>query len=226
MQRYNLFNQGHKALKAMLYDTALCLQQTEFTNDEESDAGIYKVIELVQLFSEHEQSEKVFVLPLLTEYEPSVADAFGREQVLYAKLSLDLNEAVTELCNAASNDEKVTKGCALSLLFTRFLTATIKRINKEESVLNKILWQYYSDYELIEVERKIMQRLPSETQPAFTRWMLRGMNRTETVQWLKGVEQSASEPAFKALFATAQKELPKRKFLQVLESLTEGVMLA
>ena len=38
MKRYNLFYQIHKGLRTMLYETAIGLQQTDFCNEEETDA--------------------------------------------------------------------------------------------------------------------------------------------------------------------------------------------
>ena len=38
MSRFNVFNQIHKGLRAMLYDTALTLQQTHFDDAGQADA--------------------------------------------------------------------------------------------------------------------------------------------------------------------------------------------
>jgi hypothetical protein len=40
------------------------------------------------------------------------------------------------------------------------------------------------------------------------------------------VEKNAPDVVFQGLFVIAEKELPERRFRQVLESLTEGAMLA
>jgi hypothetical protein len=40
--RYNVFNQIHKALRSLLYDTAVCIQKTDFSSDAAS-ATIEKV---------------------------------------------------------------------------------------------------------------------------------------------------------------------------------------
>ena len=40
MSRFNIFNQIHKALRAMLYDTSLTLQQTYFGDAEEAETAL------------------------------------------------------------------------------------------------------------------------------------------------------------------------------------------
>jgi len=42
MQRFNIFNQLHKGLQALLYDTALMIQQTDFTRSQEGILTVYE----------------------------------------------------------------------------------------------------------------------------------------------------------------------------------------
>ena len=38
--RVNIFNQIHKGLRALLYDTSILLQQTDFSNEEEMETAV------------------------------------------------------------------------------------------------------------------------------------------------------------------------------------------
>ena len=79
--RFNIFNQVHKALRALLYDTALTLQQTHFSNADEAEAAIAKVKAVLDVFDQHAEHEDNFVLPAIQQYEPSMVDAFEQEHV-------------------------------------------------------------------------------------------------------------------------------------------------
>jgi hypothetical protein len=59
-----------------------------------------------------------------------------------------------------------------------------------------------------------------------SQWMMRGLNNPEIINWLRAVEDAAPENVFQDLFATAERELPEHRFRKVLETITEGVMLA
>ena len=74
MTRFNIFNQIHKALRAMLYDTSLNLQQTYFADADEAGAAVEKVNQVIDIFEEHAASEDHFVFPAIDKYEPSLAD--------------------------------------------------------------------------------------------------------------------------------------------------------
>jgi chromosome condensin MukBEF ATPase and DNA-binding subunit MukB len=79
MERYNSFNIIHKGLRAALYQTALQLQQTDFTEDQQAEEALNKVREIVMLFEGHAHKEDNFVLPMINEYEPSVVASFNSE---------------------------------------------------------------------------------------------------------------------------------------------------
>ena len=53
MSRINVFNQIHKGLRAMLYDTALALQQTHFADSDQSDAADKKVRTTAEMIDAH-----------------------------------------------------------------------------------------------------------------------------------------------------------------------------
>ena len=101
----------------------------------------------------------------------------------------------------------------------------VQHMANEETMLNKILWRYYSEEEILTIQNNILANLTPWSATNASRWMVRGLNNPEIVSWLRSVEESAPEAAFQKLFATAESELPERRSRQVLESFTEGVML-
>ncbi len=76
MQRVNIFNQIHKGLRAALYDTAISLQQADFTSEAEAEEVLSKIKEVVMLFDEHAHKEDTYILPAILQFEPSVVDSF------------------------------------------------------------------------------------------------------------------------------------------------------
>ena len=87
MNRYNIFNQIHKGLRSLLYETALLLQRTDFTSTAESKIALDKVREVVELFEKHAHTEDTYVLPNIAEYEPAVVTVFEEEHVKDHELS-------------------------------------------------------------------------------------------------------------------------------------------
>jgi iron-sulfur cluster repair protein YtfE (RIC family) len=226
MQRYNIFNQIHKGLRALLYETALQVQHTDFWNIDEADEAIAKIEDVIRLFEKHAYSEDTYVFPVLEKYEPSLADTFEQEHVKDHALAKLLEKTLTAYKRAEIITDKVPAAKEIQAAYNEFMVFNLEHMAKEERVLNPILWRYYTDHELMAVTQQIVANVPQEYMAKYSKWMMRGLNNAEIAGWLRGVEKNAPEVVFQSLFVTAEQELPERRFRLVLESLTEGAMLA
>jgi len=223
--RINIFNQIHKGLRALLYESSLLLQQTDFLDDQEMQTAVTRITMVADLFDDHAHHEDKFILPAIQEHEPSIVDAFEREHAMNIKLTRALKNCLQAL-QMASPVVRPEMANVLYKTFVQFMVFNLEHMSKEETILNKILWRYYSDGEILAIQKNILASLTPWSATNGSRWMMRGLNNPEIVGWLKSVEESAPEAAFQKLFAIAERELPERRFRHVLETLTEGVMLA
>lgn len=226
MTRFNIFNQIHKGLRAMLYDTALTLQQTSFSDPDEAATAISKVAAAVDIFDGHARHEDGFVLPAIQQYEPSLVDAFEQEHEEDHALSEKLRGLLMVYRHAVLDQVKIETGIAINRAFEAFLSFNLTHMVKEEAVLNKVLWRYYTDDEIKAINQRIVISLPQEEIAVTSAWMLRGLSNAEISTWLKAVEKTAPEPVFAHLFSLAEKELPNHRFRSILETMTEGTMVA
>jgi hypothetical protein len=226
MSRFNIFNQVHKALRAMLYDTSLTLQQTFFGDTEDAETALEKVRIAVDVFDKHAAHEDHFVLPAIRQYEPSLVDAFEQEHEKDHELAARLRGWISVYHHAIKMEVKKETGHAIHTAFVEFMIFNLEHMAKEETVLNKVLWRYYSDAEIMAINRQIIASVSPEEMGAMSGWMMRGMSNHEISGWLKAVEKNAPEPVFTQLFGMAERELPDDRFRKVLENLAEGTMVA
>jgi iron-sulfur cluster repair protein YtfE (RIC family) len=226
MQRYNIFHQVHKGLRALLYETALQVQHTDFWNVEEAEDALERIEEVIRLFDKHAHSEDTLVFPAVEKYDPAVADAFEQEHVKDHLLGNLLAVSIAGYKSASVITDKAEAAKQVQSAYSKFMVFNLEHMAKEEEVLNPILWRYYKDEELVSITQQIIAKVPPDYMAQYSKWMMRGLNNAEITGWLKGVEKNAPEHVFQALFVTAEKELSERRFRQVLESLTEGAMLA
>lgn len=226
MERYNTFNIIHKGLRAALYQTALQLQQTDFTEEDQTEEAVNKVKEIVMLFEGHAHKEDHYILPMINEYEPSVVASFNAEHEEDERLGIELNNAVEKLGNSSTLLEKIVSGRALTESFVRFMVFNLEHMAKEEEIINKILWRYYSDDEIKAVSSQISKNTPPWMQDFYAGWMLRGINNSEAAGWMKAIEKGLPTVVFQTLLQKAEQELPAKRFQKITQSLSEGVQVA
>ena len=224
--RYNMFNQIHKALRVLMYDTGVLISQADFDNPQEADDVSERLHQLLDIFDRHADHEDRMVLPLLQDYEPGVVVAFEQEHVTDHALVQRLKGFLMALDCAISSEARKELGVSLTIAYTEFVIFNLQHMQKEETLLNKMLWRYYSDEELAGVNQKIVSSIPVDEEAIASQWMMKGLTTNEIIAWLRSVERNAPEPVFRSLFATAEKVLDQKRYRVILEGLTEGIMTA
>lgn len=226
MARYNIFYMVHKGLRALLYETALLIQQTDFTNEEQAEKAIEQIETVLTLFDKHAFTEDTLVFSAIQQTEPELVDELEKEHVKDHELGQRLGGLLTVLAKAVGEESKLEAGAAINKAFVEFMVFNLEHMAKEEDIINKALWKHYSDHELHGLTQKIVASIPPQAMGLFSKWMIKGLSNTEISGWLKEVKNTAPDFVFNALLSTAETELPEQRWSQIQESLAEGAMLA
>ena len=226
MERYNIFHIIHKGLRAALYQTALQLQQTDFTSEEETAEALNKVREIVMLFDGHAHKEDDFILPAISSYEPSVVASFEAEHEKDEALGKQLRQCLDNIESATGLPEKCLAGKALNETFVSYMVFNLQHMAKEEDVINSILWRYYSDEQIRKIGSNIAKNVEPWIQDFYATWMLRGINTTEAVNWISAIERTAPQVVFNTLLQKAEQECSPRRFRKISETLSKGLQVA
>ncbi len=226
MRRYNIFYQVHKGLRAMLYDTAILLQRTDFSNDEETTVIAGRIHEVVILFDKHAHSEDSNILSAIESLEPSAASLFAEEHIKDHELSNRLTALINMLHAAVGTEEKEELGSALRAAYTEFVAFNLYHMAKEENQLNQLLWKHFSDEQLHGITMQIISKIPVDQLGVFNVWMMRGLSNNEISHWLIQVKNTAPDEVFNGMMQLAETELPWERFSLIAESISEGAMLA
>lgn len=226
MKRYDIFKQIHKGLRALLYETALKLQQTDFSNSTETGKVLEETKHVIDFFENHADKEDNLVFPAIASYEPSVVDAFEQEHITDKALGLRLEESILSFSNAVTVEEKIVSGELINLVFTEFVAFNLKHMAMEEDIINDLLWRYYADVDLHGITEKIIAKSTPGEMAIASKWMMRGLNNNEITDWLKNMKLTAPPFAFMALLETARQELDSKRLDTILSTLSDGAMVA
>jgi hemerythrin-like domain-containing protein len=206
--RFNPFNMIHKALRALLYNTDVTLQQTYFADVEEAEAALVKVKAVVNQFERHAYHEDNFVLPAIQSFAPQMVENFEHEHIEDNALGECLKHLVNVYEAAETDGERLYAGSAIIKTFRDFLVFNLNHMAKEEIEVNQVLWQHYTDQQLIEMNAKLSATIPAEEKAFTAKWMMRSINKVEAIAWLNGVRQTAPQHVFQSLVDLAEKEMP------------------
>jgi hypothetical protein len=224
--RYNIFNHIHKALRALLYDTAMVIQQTDFVDSAEAEQTFNKLQQIIALFDKHAYHEDNYVLPAIQQFEPSLKEAFEQEHVQDHALGQRLAGLMRVYEHAVSTSERTHVGQAIHTSYIEFMVFNLTHMAKEEDIINAALWKHYTDTQIQNLNNIIVSNIPQDELAFSSVWMIKSLNNQEIIGWLKQVRSNAPEPVFRALFNIASSELSPQRWADIQEVLMEGVLVA
>lgn len=219
MTRYNAFSQIHKGLRALLYDTAIKVQQTDFTDDAAAAKTIDRLNTVVWLFESHAHVEDTMVFPMVQQAAPEIVEAFEKEHVTDHELGEALKSQIEAYRQASDTTEKIKAGTGIFLAFNDFIAFNLYHMNKEETIINKFLWENYTDADLIGLTQRIVASVPPNKNEQYSRWMLKGIGLHETIHWYQAIRATAPPPVFEQFCIMAEEELPFEKWVALKSAL-------
>lgn len=211
IQRYNGFAMSHKAMRAMLFSTALNLQHADFSEKTQMEVILNSLQSILNSFDEHADLEDDYILPLAKKYNPELLQAFENEHIKDRRLTSDLNTAISYYRSSINNSERALNGSRIFYALMSFISFNLDHMNREEIEFNSVIWKHYSDEELESVHNKIATTRTPEQKQISGYWMLSSCNIHELSEWLMGIKKTAPHAAYSALLINAQKILtPER----------------
>ena len=225
MNRVSVFEQIHSVIKVILRETALSLEQIGAATPEELRTMAQNIEELVLLNQDYIAKQEQHLHPCLFEYEPSVVDIFKHENKATLANALELVRVLEKVSAATEPTLKREAGYKLDRLFTQFLSHQLELMRKKESILNPILWRYYSREYLQSLQEEFIQQDTCKLAGIQAKWIIKAFDERAVINWLKSVERNASTECMHALLSIAEEQMDEKQFTRVAESLTEGVLL-
>jgi hypothetical protein len=209
--RYNGFLMIHKALRAMLMDMTLELQHANFLNLEKTNALLQKLETVIDTFDVHANHENTLIIPLIQEQNPEIYHQFEEEHEADHELGERLKTAMDALKTEEDATTRLSLGAQILYAFYDFTAFNFSHMNREETILNDVLWKHFTDEKLIKVNQQIVRNNTPEQMQTAAYWMLKGCSNEEIRNWMMGAKKGMPEATFNALIELANRVLPAER---------------
>jgi hypothetical protein len=223
--RYNPFSFIHKALRGLLSDTAITLQQTDFTDVTEANIAIKKVEKVLEHFESHAYHEDRHIIPAIIKFDGKLAAEIESEHEKDDMLIFRLENKITKFMHASAGDEKRSVGNEIMYGFIDFVAFNLIHMNKEEQLINEVLWNNYTDQELLEINHTIRASVPQHEMMEIIRWMVKSANNPEITGLLNDAKQSAPAEVYQSVEQMVKQELPLNRWQKINEGIVEEMPL-
>lgn len=198
----------------MLYDTATRIQQTDFAQPA-AHSTVDQLEQVLLFFDDHAEHEDAFILPHLHQQNAGLIDELEKDHEVDHQLAHTLFTGISNWRTATDSDERKAAGQRLFYAFNEFVAFNLYHMNKEETVLLPLLWEHYTDEDILHMEHQILQTISPQTLLTESRWMIRYINAPEAIDWLTGVKRGAPADVYNGFMQLAADELPADRLNRV-----------
>jgi hypothetical protein len=138
-------------------------------------------------------------------------------------------KTLSDLCltyhNLLEPEEKIEIGAVITSTFLKFMIVCLEFISSRESILMRILFDYYTEEQIKLLGKKIIEVLPDADLLISTLWIVRGNNNHEIINWFESIKDIIQPLSLNYLITITESELPGYRWEKIREKLTEGVMM-
>src|SRR5512138_3359991 len=191
-QRYNIFKRTHKGLRSMLFDAGARIQQTDFTKTKQADAVIEVAKQTTRSFLYHLSKEDNILYHSVILYAPYIIAMIEQTNAKDEKLAKAVDQVIEGYKNLETKNELDSFGLQLQAVFFEFTAAVLQHMNKEETVVNELLWSNYTDKQLVALEVEMLKQSTPEACTWYTGKILKELSNTEILVWINGIAEHAS----------------------------------
>ena len=207
-QRYNIFKRTHKGLRSMLFDAGAKIQQTDFTRSKQANAAIEAIKQSTRSFLYHLSKEDKIIYHSVVLYAPYIVAMVEQTNLKDQALAESIDNLIDQQREQDTKKDKIAFGLQLQAVFFEFTAAVLQHMNKEETVINEILWSNYSDSQLIAIEVEMMKQASSSDSTWYTGKILKELSNREILMWVDIIKEHASPYMLKKMISTARIVLP------------------
>ena len=207
-QRYNIFKRTHKGLRSMLFDAGTRIQQTDFTKTKQADAAIESVKQTTRSFLYHLGKEDNILYLSVVLYAPYIVAMIEQTNAKDENLAKSIDQIIERYQTLETKSEMISFGLQLQAAFFEFTAAVLQHMNKEETVINELLWSNYTDKQLVALEVEMLKQSTPEACTWYTGKILKELSNTEIIIWVNGIAEHASSTIIEKLISTTQRVLP------------------
>ena len=207
-QRYNIFQRTHKGLRSMLFDAGARIQQTDFTKAKEANAAIEIAKQTTRSFLYHMSKEDNILYHSVILYAPYIVAMIEQTNAKDEKLAKAVDQVIEGYKDLTTKNELISFGCQLQGVFFEFTAAVLQHMNKEETVINELLWSNYTDKQLVALEVEMLKQSTPEACTWYTGKILKELSNSEIIIWINGIAEHASSNIIEKLISTTQRVLP------------------
>ena len=224
-QRFDLYALIHKGVRASLADSLGALGRLDVFDPADVARMGAQVRELLRLLRSHMHHETQYLHPALEVRRRGASRRSATDHVAHEGAI----EEIEALLLATERADTATRAQHAHLLYQRFsllFAEQLEHMHHEETENNPLLWQAYSDEELVQIHDALVQAIPADDVALAMRWMVPAVTPAERAQMLGAIQEKTPARIFAATLESLRPYLAPLDWVKLTAALGPGPFLS
>lgn len=153
-ERYNIYEKAHSKLRRQLLDAGLVVQATDFGRKSEANYAFDKINETSSTIHQYLGQVKEILEAIIT-MAPYIVMELEKGNSSIKELVIKTDTIRDQYNQAFTTTLKRKIGNEMQQVFFELTAASLKMMNREEIIVNDLLWTNYTDAEIQELEKRM-----------------------------------------------------------------------
>ncbi|NND32483.1 MAG: hypothetical protein HKN76_07825 [Saprospiraceae bacterium] len=214
-QKIDLFTPIHKAIRALIYDTGIKLQRTDFSSEVESNKFLTHLERVLDLLEEHARHEDQIIFPPIEKASPGICGELEKEHEYGEKLLLSLRKVISEL-ELLDGVARNSRSNSLNRTYTDFISFYLSHMNREEETVLPVSKNTLTNNELASIRLKVQIDTRPGQYTEWLRWMLPALNIRELVPLFQQIKASAPSAIYQQVVRIGEEVIDSQRWNTIL----------
>lgn len=217
MSRLRGYDIPHKALRNAISQVINRAGNTDYSNLEETTLLAEHAREVFGMLHHHAEDENNVVLSELNERVPGAANDNMEDHVRIEANQARLESAIAYIHACVKDGKDMHEdGHKFYTELSAYYSDYLQHMAEEETEIQQLLWDNFTDEELIQHRIRIMARMQPGQLLTWMKYILPALNQRERIGLLTGFKASAPEAFYNQALETARTEMEETDWLKML----------
>jgi hypothetical protein len=190
MQRIKIYDVPHKGLRNALSHLSLRAGNTNYS-DKDAVAELYQLgCDVFRIMTVHAEDENNIGLAALEARCPGASQHDMDDHEHIEAKQAELEKLLTKIhADVQAGKDAAEDGAEFYLAFSEFHGEYLAHTAEEERVTQPLIWQHFSDEEILAQRMKILGNMPPDAMQIWARFIVPALSEPERTGFLAGLEK-------------------------------------
>jgi len=213
-ERFNLYTQIHKGLRACMSEVLVRVGRLDPTDTAEIRMTADAVRQMIAFARDHLHHEEELIHPVLEARRAGASSESHAEHEQHLE-TFDLLESSLRILERSPEQERPVAALRLYRQLALFVAENFEHMHVEETENHAALVACYSEQEILEVHQRVVAAVKPAAMAVAMHWMIPASSAPERAAILGGMRQSAPAPVFAAMLDIVRPYLDARDWAKL-----------